>query len=396
VGEDLSPAESRQRRLDIDWLRILAFALLILYHVGMYYVTWDWHVKSPHASPVLEPLMLLANPWRLVLLFLVSGVATAYIARRVQPGKLARSRAFRLGVPLAFAMAVIIVPQAYFEVVLKGGYDIGYLEFWRRYLQADGTFCRGSDCLVLPTWNHLWFVAYLLVYTLLLAVLLRFAPNAAPRAAAALDRHLVGWRLLAWPFLYLAAIRPLIAVFGSTHALVNDWYNHALYAAAFGLGFVLAHATRVWEEMERLRWAALLVGVACYGFLAWYFTLRSDPTTVADALRWLQRAIYALDQWASIVAACGFARRHFRRDGPVRRYLTDAIFPFYIAHQTAIIIFAVWLRPLGLHPAGEGLLLVVLVVAACLATYEGVRRVRWLRPLFGLKGAPRRTLAVAD
>ena len=39
-----------QRRHDLDWVRVCAFGLLVLYHVGMYYVTWDWHVKSPHAS----------------------------------------------------------------------------------------------------------------------------------------------------------------------------------------------------------------------------------------------------------------------------------------------------------------------------------------------------------
>ena len=65
-----------QRRYDLDWLRIGAFALLILYHVGMYYVTWDWHVKSPDAGAALEPLMLLTSPWRLSLLFLISGAAT--------------------------------------------------------------------------------------------------------------------------------------------------------------------------------------------------------------------------------------------------------------------------------------------------------------------------------
>ena len=50
-----------QRRLDIDRVRVLAFGLLVLYHVGMYYVSWDWHVKSPHAGPALEPLMLLTS-----------------------------------------------------------------------------------------------------------------------------------------------------------------------------------------------------------------------------------------------------------------------------------------------------------------------------------------------
>ena len=38
------------RRHDLDWLRIAAFGLLIFYHVGMFYVTWGFHVKSSHAS----------------------------------------------------------------------------------------------------------------------------------------------------------------------------------------------------------------------------------------------------------------------------------------------------------------------------------------------------------
>ncbi|MGL4291570.1 MAG: acyltransferase family protein, partial [Phreatobacter sp.] len=30
------------RRIDLDWIRIAAFGLLILYHVGMLYVTWPF------------------------------------------------------------------------------------------------------------------------------------------------------------------------------------------------------------------------------------------------------------------------------------------------------------------------------------------------------------------
>jgi glucan biosynthesis protein C len=74
--QNLCKEDLGQRRYDLDWVRIGAFMLLILYHVGMYYVDWDWHVKSPHASAAIEPLMMLTSPWRLSLLFLVSGVAT--------------------------------------------------------------------------------------------------------------------------------------------------------------------------------------------------------------------------------------------------------------------------------------------------------------------------------
>jgi hypothetical protein len=36
------------RRIDLDWVRISAFGLLILYHVGMLYVSWPFHIKSEH------------------------------------------------------------------------------------------------------------------------------------------------------------------------------------------------------------------------------------------------------------------------------------------------------------------------------------------------------------
>lgn len=376
------------RRIDLDWLRILAFGTLILYHVGMYYVTWDWHVKSPNASHAAEPLMLLVNPWRLGLLFLVSGVATAYIAARLAPGALARSRAVRLLVPLVFAMLVIIPPQSYLEVVEKAGWQGGYWEFWKRYLLADRSFCRGADCLVLPTWNHLWFVAYLLVYTLALAAVVRFAPHAAGAATRALERWLSGWGLLLVPSLYLAFARlALVARFGSSHALVDDWYNHAQYLPIFVAGFLLARSQAIWAGMERMRWIALALGLASFAYVAWYFVILA-PGGAPDpprGLRYLQRVVFALDQWAFIVAACGFARRHLTADGPARRYLTDAIFPFYIVHQTAIIVIAVGMRPLGLPAPAEAAVLIVLVALVCVATYEGVKRVPPLRPLLGLK-----------
>lgn len=385
----MSPPDSAERRVDLDWIRILAFGSLILYHVGMYYVTWDWHVKSPHASHAAEPLMLLVNPWRLSVLFLVSGAATAFIAARVSPPELARSRTWRLLVPLLFGMLVVVPPQAYFEVVEKISWPGSFVEFYRRYLAADPTFCRGKDCLILPTWNHLWFVAYLLVYTLLLALLLRLAPRSRERATAFAGRWLTGWRVLLVPWIYLAVIRIALAPrFPATHALVDDWYNHALYLPVFVLGFLVARSDAIWQSMERLRWIALLLAVASYAFIAWYFLLRyAGGAQPPEGLRMFQRAVYALDQWAFIVAVCGFARRHIRRDGPARRYLTDAIFPFYIVHQTAIILFAVWMRPWNLHPFAEALVLIALVALVCVAAYEIARRVRWLRPLMGLRRA---------
>jgi glucans biosynthesis protein C len=379
-----------ERRHDLDWVRVCAFALLVLYHVGMYYVSWDWHVKSPQASPVLEPFMLLSSPWRLSLLFLVSGAASAFLLARQAQGFLG-SRSWRLLLPLLFGMLVIVPPQAYYELLdsrYPGGYHDGYLAFWSRYLAADGSFCDDDGCLILPTWNHLWFVAYLWVYTVAVWLLARLAPNALGALGRWLAARLSGWGALLWPVLVLAAIRlALVGRFEATHALVDDWYNHAQYFSVFLLGFLLARAAGFWQALQRLRWIALVLAAASYGFIVWYFYASgySDSQPPPEGLRALQRAAWGANQWCCIAAIFGFAYRFRDADSAALRYLVPAVFPVYILHQTVIVSVAYELRPAGIPAAIEGLLLVASTFAVCFAGYEIVRRIRWLRPLFGLK-----------
>jgi len=383
------------RRYDLDWVRIIAFGLLIAYHTGMYYVTWDWHVKSPFASSTLEPLMLLSSPWRLSLLFLVSGTATAFMLRRGTQG-FAASRTRRLLVPLVFGMLVIVMPQAYYEVVEKTGEDPGLLAFWADYLRADGSYCMAGKCLILPTWNHLWFVAYLWVYSLLLWVGLRLAPTAFETCASFLGRRLQGVAVLVAPIAILALIRiALVARFPSTHAMKGDWFNHAQYGAMFLLGFLLAHQAAAWEALQRLRWWSLGIAAASYLFIAWYFG-SAGSHDIPSWLRQLQRVVYAADQWCTIAAILGFARQWAPGDSAARRYLTEAVFPFYIVHQTAIVVMAHHLKPVGLRPSVEGPLLMLATVAVCLATFEIVRRMAWLRPFFGLAPLRSRTEALPN
>lgn len=374
---------SADRRFDLDWLRIIAFGLLIFYHVGMYYVTWDFHIKSPNASSTIEPLMLLTSPWRLTLLFVVSGAATHFILMRRSAGQFARERSKRLLWPLLFAMLVVVPPQSYYEVIQKGGYSLDYLDFWLRYLKADHTFCKDGKCLDLPTWNHMWFVAYLWVYAMLLALMLRFVPTLPDRITRAGESWLRGWRLLVLPVAYIALTRlTLLDFFPSTHNLTWDWLNHATFLPAFLFGVLFLHSDAISVNIRALRWRALAFAVLSYVFLIAYFTYY-DEIVPPVWLRYFQRAVWALNQWTAIIAAFGFAQVLLNRDGQARRYLTGAVFPLYLFHQTLIIVFAWQLMPWKLAPLPEALLLVVLTVVAGLALYETGRRIPLLRTLIG-------------
>ncbi|MEO7254716.1 MAG: acyltransferase family protein [Casimicrobium sp.] len=376
---------SPERRYDLDWLRIIAFGLLILYHVGMYYVTWDFHIKSPNASDTIEPLMMLTSPWRLTLLFVVSGAATHFILMRRTTGQFVRERSRRLLWPLAFAMLVVVPPQSYYEVMQWGGRSLDYADFWWRYLHGDHSFCKDGKCLGLPTWNHMWFVAYLWVYAMLLALMLRLAPASRDRITDAGERWLRGWRLIALPVAYITLTRwTLLNFFPSTHNLTWDWLNHATYLPAFLFGVLFLHSRSISEDIRALRWPTLGLALLSYALLIAYFTYY-DAIVPPLWLKYFQRAVWGLNQWTAIIAAFGFAQVLLNRDGPARRYLTGAVFPLYLFHQTLIIVFAWHLLPFKLAPLPEGLLLVAMTTVFGFLLYEIGRRVPYLRTLIGAR-----------
>jgi hypothetical protein len=382
----LAPERS-ERRVDLDWVRIGAFGLLIFYHVGMLYVSWGFHIKSAHRITALEPLMLVLNPWRLALLFLVSGAATRFMLGKYAVGSLLRSRSVRLLIPLIFGMLVIVPPQAYDQIVESLGYPAGFPDFYARHYFAFGPqFCGPGPCILLPTWNHLWFVAYLWIYTMALGVVWVAFPGLTGWVERTLVPVLSGVGLLIVPSVAFAAYRlAVLPNFPSTHALFGDWYNHAVYASVFLLGFLLARAEAFWDAIERQRRLALSLAAALFlSFLALRWT-RESAMPPSLLLKLYGGIAYGCYQWLCIVAVLGFARRWLTADSGVRRYLTDAIFPYYIVHQTAIIMIAHELHGRDLPAWLEASIVISGTLAVCVLTYEIVRRIAILRPLFGLR-----------
>jgi len=377
-----------QRLPFLDGLRVAAFALLIPYHVGMYYVTWDWHVKSSAASAALEPFMQLSSPWRLGLLFLIAGAACqGLFAKRGALGTL-KDRSLRLLLPLIFGMAVIVTPQAYFEVLTKVPAQLpgdgGYLDFWQAYLKG-GKYCRGQDCMDVPTWNHLWFLPYLWVYAVLGALLARFIRLHG-------ELRLPAWAWLLLPAVPLALMRVYIKpLFPIEHDLVHDLYNHLQYGWLFAVGWASRTplAAGLWAAALRLRWVALGVSLAGWAVLMVYaqqYASSEPPAALIAAARTLRGSL----TWFAIVAACGWAQRAFTRESPLLREASKAVYCLFILHQSVIVVLSQALKPLALPWGLEAVLLIALTFALSGGAYLVLRRVPGLALLVGIQRAPRK------
>jgi glucans biosynthesis protein C len=214
-----APLPTSSRLFFLDWLRIAAFTVLVLYHVGMYYVSWPFHVKSPNAGPQLIPWMMLTAPWRMDLIFMLSGAATALMLKAGATGTLLGRRTKFLLLPLLCGMVLIVPPQTYFEVVQKFGFDGDYFKFLSLYFGRYKGFCENGKCLIMPTWNHLWFLPYLWLYTLIAWCLVKTLPTALRRLAALADAMVRSVGLALVPISVITVIRVVLYQrFPATHA----------------------------------------------------------------------------------------------------------------------------------------------------------------------------------
>ncbi|MGE0329287.1 MAG: acyltransferase [Ramlibacter sp.] len=383
------------RRHDIDALRALAFAGVILYHVAMYYVAgWHWHIKSPHAAEWLQWPMRALNLWRMDLVFLISGVAFGFLRRGQTAAGLIGQRSLRLLLPLAFGMAVVVPYQPYAQAVANGSIAPGLADFLLRYYSGGaigGAWPRnafdGWDFGV--TWNHLWYLPYLWAYTTVLALLLPLMESTAGQRVRNAFTGLRGAALLVVPVLPLALYSvTLWPRFPVTHDLIHDGWLHAVYFTLFVYGWWMGVVPGWWAELRRLRWVA--PGLAALLF-ALFVGLRSSVAGLPARL--------AADAclWVSLVAVLGWGHHKLNRPWPWLRWANESVYPWYVLHRTLIILLAVALAPWALGPVAEPVVLVAGTVLGCWLLTDGlVRRFNPLRVLFGLKPRARPQCPLPD
>ncbi|WP_213949182.1 acyltransferase family protein [Luteibacter sp. dw_328] len=391
---------STTRRHDIDALRILAFALLILYHTAMAYVgDWDFHIKSAHTAEWLQWPMIFVNRWRMCLLFLISGAAIALAAPEGRLLRFARERSWRLLLPLIFGMFVVVPIQPYCEGVASGHLTPGFWNFlasyWNVHPWPKDSFTGWQYGI---TWNHLWYLPYLWTYTLCLAALMPLLGHARVRNAVAAFCRAPAWFLVGAPTaLLLFFILYLAPMFPTTGALVGDWYQHAKYGSIFLGGYLLAREQGFWIRVAAMRKATFITALVS---ITLYLGLRLTGQLVADD-SWMHRvpdafwtalsqSSQSLYLWAALLTILGWGKVLLDRPFRWLPYCTEAVYPWYMLHQSLIILLVFWLKPMSLGPGLEPALVLGGTIAGCYALHEFViRRVAFIRPLFGLKALKR-------
>lgn len=357
------------RRHDIDFIRVVVFGLLMIYHTSLIFGTRGWLVHSDIPVRAFDLIALVSHPWRLSLLFFIAGITTSALSRRFSPEEIRNQRTKQLIPPLLFGIFVLIPPQIYIALTTDFGLDMGYLDFWGLYLRFGEVRDGAGGWIALVSMQHLWFLAYLWVYTAVFTILMASFRGRFTWLSRTV-RAVLGRGLLLWPIVYLAILRlVLYPVFGEAVDITNDWYNHIVYFSFFALGFRMANDEALWDAVVARRYLAAWCAALSLAVLVSLFFLY-PPNQRGLEIVLLLRVIRSVFQWCAIVAILGFCRLFVTRANPVITYLNRAMLSYYVMHQTVLLLVAYWLKQAFGFGASSFAVIVVMTMLVCAVLYE--------------------------
>jgi len=381
------------RRYDIDWLRIGATLLLFVFHAGMVFNPAPfYHIRNAELSFAVLVLCGFIGLWHMPLFSLLAGWSLCQSLGARGPLGVARERALRLFVPLVAGCILFMPVIKYLE--LSSGLDLNHaglrvspdLQAGFRQIIPEGLPLAApfqeSFAEFLPTffslerftWAHLWFVAYLFVFTLL------YLPAFSYLLRRTRELRQASPLVVYAPILPLALIQLVLRPhWPGIQNLYDDWANLAYYTTYLFAGVLLARHP-VLEEVAQREWRrALMLGIATCGVLLGGVLRLYDAPSVLLAGS-------AVAGWCFVLSSLGLARRFLAFGNAALHYLSEAAFPVYILHQAAIVVPGYFILRLPLGVGAKLLLLIAVSVVLTFALYHFVvRELAATRLLFGMR-----------
>jgi glucan biosynthesis protein C len=374
--------KSVRRRFDLDWLRVLAILSVFLYHSTRFFNLEDWHVKSPFTYAWVEVLEGFMEIWMMPLIFLISGASIFYAMNKGGAGKFFKDKVLRLLVPLLVVVFTHASLQVYLERITHGQFAGSYFAFLPHYFEGvyldtsgDGNFAFHG--------MHMWYVLILFIYCVIFYPLFRWwkgnGRGVLEKIGSLFASPWTMWLVMAFPIWFL-----------NNWTDDTDWMFGSggwpfLYYIFFLLyGFVIASHERLQANIKRARWAYLVAGLILSAtLLLGSVNVNSIITSLID--RW-DDEFYFLSACTLLPAFLGFAMQHLTRSTPFLKYANEAVLPFYILHQTVLLIVGYFVVQWAIPDLAKWMIIFASSFVAIMVIYEFIlRRFNLMRVLFGMR-----------
>jgi peptidoglycan/LPS O-acetylase OafA/YrhL len=328
--------DTTTRRYDLDWLRVIAILAVYFHHLGMPFNGDGFHIMNSESSKLLDNIMVYFEQFRLPLLFLISGTGTVLAFSKRTWKQFTKERTGKLLIPLIFGILFIVPPQTYFQYINE------YSSYWQLY--TSGRFET----------NHLWFIENLYIISLLVIPLIIFLKSQKSQGFRTwferTSTNKMGLLLGGLPLIILTVVLKRYYPTGSSS--LTNLSETFFYSYFFITGILFASSQVFWENLKKYRRFHLVSFIiSTLMFYSYYFAPNDyvEPY-LSTSVRWdIWYGLCCLLGWCFVLTLLGYGQVYLNKPSLLLKRMNEAIYPFYILHQTVIVIFGYYIIQLNLN-----------------------------------------------
>jgi hypothetical protein len=317
--------KNNQRLPELDWLRVILIFAVFIHHVCMPFNGDNWHIMNTESSKLLDDVMVYFEQFRLPTLFFISGVGAVILLSKISVKKFASDKLLRLLIPLIVGVLFVVPPQSYIENISQ------YESFWQAY---------PSLVLNLST-NHLWFIEYLIVFSLLAIPLNTFLNT---KASTKVFKYIIKLTKFKGGLFLFVSLLIVIKIsfslfFPSDDNKIENLSSSSYYLFFFITGMIFVANKELWQRVcEHRLYHLIILLISTVIFYGYYYSPDlSDylSLNVRWSIWWL---VCCLVSWSALLTILGYAQFYLKKTPQWLRLSNELIYPFYIFHQTVIVV----------------------------------------------------------
>jgi hypothetical protein len=197
------------------------------------------------------------------------------------------------------------------------------------------------------------------------------------------------WLMVVPVVLFAAMVRH----FPQTHNLVNDWCWLIYWLLFFIAGFLCISYPQLLNSLAANRRFSLTIAVVSFAFINFLRWNDLEPGINGSGLLhsigyYSYPAIFAITAWCWVFAIIGYGKQYLNRKHAALEYTNAAAYPFYILHQTVIVVFAFYVVKTSDDILSKYIFIVVGTFMVTVMLYHlFIKPFRGTRFLFGVKQA---------
>lgn len=378
----LSPQKA-ERLYYMDWLRVIAFSLLIVVHSAEVFSNWKFYINNNETSVAIGYILKFFAQWRMPLLFIISGAAVVLSLKNRSAIKFLKERFIRILIPLIAGMLLVIPPQIYF-VWLSNGYDVGFWDFYKTLFDFQW-YPKGNF-----HWLHLWYLAFIFAYTV--AMLPFILSSRSEKGKAYVNR--IG-KFISKPVLLFSipVIMALPYYYINSIAPNGNLSQLFFYFPYFVFGIFFINNVHIRQAFASYKKAALVLACITVTMLYLLVWIKDGSGNTYLSPDWDKKSseiglmiLTTLNEWFWLIVIWGYAIKYLNRGSKALSYANQAVFPFYIFHQTVIVIISYYVIQLDASILTKFSMVLSSTVIFIWILYEVIlKRTIMTRAMFGIK-----------